>query len=166
MLERIGPGVKLADSALRCTSSELYPSRAGTCGHNVITKCGVLPAAQVRNWCLHSATPIQFHQHLLITYYMTRTEDLTIILFYPEKATIGVTHVIGWRQKLSVLCNQTDVGLNHRSGTAQHGALEKATWPLESQLLGLSRCVQPTAHRPHEAQGGCECSPTQNHKFT
>ena len=25
MLERIGPGVKLADSALRCTSSELYP---------------------------------------------------------------------------------------------------------------------------------------------
>ena len=26
--------------------------------------------------------------------------------------------------------------------------------------------VQPAACGPHAAQGGCECSPTQNHKFT
>ena len=31
---------------------------------------------------------------------------------------------------------------------------------------GPGRGVQPAARGPHAAQDGCECSPTQNHKFT
>ena len=37
-----------------------------------------------------------------------------------------------------------------------------------AQLIGASsrtRGVQPAANRPHAAQDGCECGPTQNHTF-
>ena len=40
------------------------------------------------------------------------------------------------------------------------------TVALESVVLHSSRSVQPTAHGPRAAQGGYECTPAQNRKFT
>ena len=53
------------------------------------------------------------------------------------------------------------------AAAAAAAAMPSTPVPLgEWSCLASSRGVQPVAHRPHAAQGGCECSPTRNCKFT
>ena len=52
---------------------------------------------------------------------------------------------------------QLHEAVNHGDSTPHPGHLR--------QMIS-GRGVQPMAHRPHAAQDGFECGPTQNHKFT
>ena len=68
----------------------------------------------------------------------------------------------GWRGLRETLGNPKRRGLEVRLLLAVHGG--------ETEIPCLEmypfRSVQPVARRPHAAQGGYECGPTQNHKFT
>ena len=66
-----------------------------------------------------------------------------------------------------ISCPSSQTGLSGHPSRPNVASHPSDASSLESHGVGvLSRGVQPAAHRLHAAQDGCECSPTQNCKFT
>ena len=69
------------------------------------------------------------------------------LFFWKEKLGININRLHAHECTVSLFC----------STSTKSKSFIYCTW---------SRGVQPAAHGPHAAQDGCECGPTQNHKFT
>ena len=62
---------------------------------------------------------------------------------------------------------KTEGYLGGRSSAVPQGSTLEMSVETNSDGFELvSLCQGSPTHGPHAAQDGCECSPTQNHKFT